>query len=56
MESKYRLEVSEFSMSYCLPPGKEDVVREAARRIQRRIISGNTIVLVRVNNPHYKGE
>jgi len=55
MESKYILEVSEYSVSYSSRPGKEDTVRDAAHRIQRRITSGNTIVLVRVNNPRYKG-
>ena len=56
MESKYRLEVSEFSCTYSLYEGKEDMARAAVRRIQDRIRTGNTLVIVRVNNPRYKGQ
>lgn len=56
MESQYRLEVTEFSCSYGLYEGREDMVRAAVRRIQDRIRTGNTLVIVRVNNPRYKGQ
>lgn len=56
MESKYRLEVSAWGSSYGLYEGREEMIEAAVHRIRRRIITGNTIVIVRVNNPRYKGE
>lgn len=56
MESKYRLEVSAYGCSYGLYEGREEMIEAAVRRIQHRIKTGNTVVIVRVNNPRYKGE
>jgi len=50
MESKYLLEIDEYSFSYIGIPGAD----EAARRLGKKCAKGDTIVRVQVKNPRYK--
>ena len=50
MESQYLAEISEDGIGYV----GTDSARAAAYRLHQRIKTGNTLVIVRVNNPRYK--